>query len=123
MEATRNKRWQDWLNLALGAWLFVMPFFGVVHLGSAAGMNVILFGSVIAVISVAALVREQSWEEWINVAIGLWLIVAPFVLGFTLGGVAMWSSVIIGLFIAGDALWAALTARPVDPTHSVSHKA
>lgn len=123
MEASRNMRWQDWLNLALGAWLFVMPFFGVVPMASPAAVNGFFFGSVIAVISVAALVKEQPWEEWVNGVIGLWLIAAPFVLGFTLGGVAMWSSVIIGLFIVGDALWAALTTRPADPTNHAPHQA
>jgi hypothetical protein len=58
--------------------------------------------------------RNMRWQDWVTLILGLWLVVAPFVLGFTLGGVAMWSSVIIGLFVAGDALWAALTAKPTE---------
>lgn len=99
----------DWVNLVLGVWLFGMPFFGYMPQGSSAAMNGYLFGSVITVISVAAVVREQSWEEWLNFAIGLWLLAAPFVLGFTANAFAMWNSVIIGLIIVADALWAALT--------------
>lgn len=99
----------DWVNLALGLWLFAMPFFGYMPLASSAAVNGYLFGSIITVISVAALVREQSWEEWLNFAIGIWLLAAPFALGFTGNAFAMWNSLIIGLIIVGDALWAALT--------------
>ena len=104
MLETRS-RWQDWINLGLGAWLFLMPFFGYVPMDSAAGMNSVLFGSTIMVISVAVLTKFFSWEEWISFAIGLWLVAAPFVFGFATGSLAMWNSVVIGLFIAGDALW------------------
>jgi len=110
MENIRTReRWMDWVNLVLGIWLFGMPFFGYMPLNSSAAVNGYLFGSVLTVISVAALVREQSWEEWLNFAIGLWLLAAPFVLGFTHLSFALWNSVIIGLFIVADALWAAMT--------------
>jgi hypothetical protein len=120
MLETRS-RWQDWINLVLGAWLFLMPFFGYVPMDSAAGMNSVLFGSVIMVISVAVLTKFFSWEEWISFAIGLWLIAAPFLFGFATGGLGMWNSIIIGLFIAGDALWGVVSNARKPSGHHPSH--
>jgi general stress protein CsbA len=114
----RSMRWQDWVTLILGLWLFVMPFVGLLPIESMAAANGYIFGAVIAAVSAVALFWEQRWEEWVDVVLGLWLIAAPFVLGFTHDSMAMWSSMIIGLFIAADALWAALTAKPAEePTH------
>ena len=110
----RSMRWQDWVTLILGLWLFIMPFGGLLPTDSAAAVNGYIFGAIIAAVSAAELFWEQIWEEWVDVVIGLWLIVAPFVLGFTHDSTAMWSSIVIGLFVAGDALWAALTAKPTE---------
>ena len=41
------------------------------------------------VIAVAALAAFQKWEEWINAALGAWLIVSPFILSFSAVGVAL----------------------------------
>lgn len=122
MEVIVNRqRWMDWVNLVLGVWLFVMPFFGYVPLSSSGAMNSYLFGSFLIVISVSAIVREQLWEEWLNFAIGIWLIAAPFTLGFTASGAFVtWNSIIIGLIIAADALLAALTARHESDGHHPS---
>jgi SPW repeat-containing protein len=38
--------------------------------------------------------------SWINFVLGLWLIIAPFVLRFSTDKMAMWDSVILGIVIA-----------------------
>jgi hypothetical protein len=119
MEETRS-RWQDWVNLVLGAWLFLMPFFGYMPMESAAALNGFLFGSVIIVISVAVLTKFFAWEEWISFAIGLWLIAAPFIFGYA-AGLLMWNSVVIGLFIAGDALWSVVYNSRQPGGHHPTH--
>lgn len=118
-----RQKWQDWVNLLLGVWLFFIPIFAAAftaaHISSMAAWNGYVFGAIIALISGVSLYRPETWEEWINLAIGLWLIVAPFVLGYTFGGILMWNSVIVGLLIAADALWAAISqVEPVHREHS-----
>ena len=120
MTATRS-RWLDRVNLALGAWLLVMPFFGLMPLDSPAAINGYLFGVIIAGVSVAALVREKAWEEWSSFAIGLWLMFAPFVLDFASGDLVMWNSIVIGLFIAGDTLWRVAFSPRESGGHHPSH--
>jgi hypothetical protein len=59
---------------------------------------------VVFVISWVALARPRRWEEWLNAVIGLWLIVAPFVLGFSSVLGATWNHVIVGVLIGADAI-------------------
>lgn len=100
--------WQDWATLVLGFWLFLSPWFGLGEMQSAA-WNSWIFGLALAVISISALSRPQTWEEWTNLVIGIWLIIAPFVLGFSVETGAMWNHIIVGLLVGADALWAMRT--------------
>jgi SPW repeat len=96
----------DLYNLLLGALLFFSPWlFAFAH--GAAGADAWLGGAVIAAVSLAALMIFAEWEEWIALAAGLWMIVSPFVLGFTH---TMAMHVIIGIgsvvtFLAVLDLW------------------
>jgi predicted cobalt transporter CbtA len=38
--------------------------------------------AIIAILSLAAIIAYRDWEEWLNVLLGLWLIVSPWLLGF-----------------------------------------
>lgn len=102
-----TKRWQDWTTLILGVWLFLSPwilgFTGI----SQAATNAYVIGIAVVVFALLALYMPHLWEEWINVVLGVWLIVSPWVLGYA--GVmqaAVWNSVIVGLLVAIFGLWA-----------------
>lgn len=101
----RKQRWQDWVSLILGIWLFISPFIGLGVTENAA-WNSWIFGAVIAVMSAWALASPERWEEWVNLVVGVWVFIAPFVLGFTTQDGAMWNHLIVGIVVAGDAIWA-----------------
>ncbi len=104
----REQRWQDWTNVLLGAYLVLAPFFGVGVNSDVAAINSYLTGTAIAIFAIAALARPQLWEEYTNMALGLWLIVAPFALGFTNLAGPMYNQIIVGLLVGGAALAATL---------------
>lgn len=102
-----DRRWQDWVMLVLGLWLILSPFvLGYPDYTGIAAMNSYILGIAVAVFAIAALIRPQMWEEWVNLVLGLWLIIAPLVLGFRAETVAVANHFIVGLLIAGDAFWA-----------------
>lgn len=103
-----DQRWPDWVNLVLGGWLIAAPFVGIGASGDVAAWNSYVSGTVVAIFAIAAIARPQMWEEWLNLAVGAWLILAPFALGFTTQQGPMWNQIIVGLLIGADALWAAL---------------
>ncbi len=51
----------------------------------------------------------MTWASWVDFVLGLWLIIAPFVLGYrALSGTATWNDVLLGVLIAVFSLWTAL---------------
>ena len=97
-----TKVWPDLLNLTIGVWMIFSAFFPTLA-GRPPGQIVALMSGVaIVIISFAAMVRFAPRKEVINLLLGLWLMVAPFALGF-----AEWNPVINyfldGLLLAGHA--------------------
>lgn len=50
----------------------------------------------------------MKWVSWTNVALGLWLIAAPFALGYSGLTRATTEDVVLGIFVATLALWRAV---------------
>jgi multisubunit Na+/H+ antiporter MnhE subunit len=100
-------RWQDWTNVVLGAWLVVAPWALGTTSDDASSWNAWIVGSLVALVALWALAAPDSAAaEWTNVALGAWLIVAPFALAFTGVDEAAWNAWIVGAGVAGLALWA-----------------
>src|SRR5215475_8986898 len=101
-----NAKFCDVLNLILGAFLFVSPWiFGFTS--GAAATNAYICGIIIAALSIAALAAFAVWEEWLNLIVGLWVLVSPWVLGFA-GTTAMHVHIVIGVTVAvlaGFEIW------------------
>lgn len=45
------------------------------------------------------------WQGWVNLILGLWLIISPWVLGFSTVAGAMWNSLIVGIVVAILSYW------------------
>lgn len=103
--------WQDSLSLILGLWLFVSPWvlgFSAVEI---AMWNAVIVGLVIAMMALMTLVEFHDWEEWADMIVGGWIIVSPWLLGFTdpvgvvAAGTATWNTAIVGVLVLSLALW------------------
>lgn len=102
-----KERWRDWLMLLFGAWLVVSPFL-LGTTGADAMMvmwNSVIVGVAVVVFAIAVLRKTQVWEEWVLLALGAWLIAAPFLLGYTGIAAAMWNSMIVGFLVGADSVW------------------
>src|SRR5262245_41275837 len=99
MQKWRNESFVDVVNLILGAWLFVTPWF-YDFAGGAAGWNAWIMGGLIALLAIAALAAFAEWEEWINLLLGLWVLVAPWALGFAENVSAMGNHAVVGIVVA-----------------------
>jgi hypothetical protein len=113
LRTSASRQWQDGLNLLLGLWLIISPWvLGYATLQNAT-WNSWIPGVIMAVAAFSAVVAFHAWEEWVNVALGVWLIVSPWLLGYgTLDVPATWNHIIVGVVAGGLALWSA-----VDKTH------
>jgi hypothetical protein len=99
------KRLQDWVNLVLAGCLFISPWvFGYADLQMAA-WTAWASAVVIGVLALAAIVAFTEWEEWANLVLGIWVVLAPWFLGFTGVAAALWVHVVFGVLIAAIAAW------------------
>jgi len=112
---SNQRRWQDWTVLTLGVWLFFAPFLMAYgSIAGAAAWDSYVIGAVAALFAASALWRTSASqaEEWVNLVLGLWLVAAPFALGFyTSAAAAAWNQIVVGVLIAAAATWA-LAERP-----------
>jgi hypothetical protein len=86
------------MNLVLGALLCVSPSFAWSD-STAIAWNAVIFGAAIAVAAIVAIARPTVGPEWSNVGLGAWLLIAPWVLGFSDHAGAGWTSVLVGIFV------------------------
>lgn len=103
-------RWQDWVNLILGAWVFITPWSFAQSLYKGSPGNAWWTGAAIFVVALWALAAPRSmWAEWLNAALGVWLFVSRWVLGFGTGAhrspAATWSAWIVGAVVFFLSLW------------------
>lgn len=102
-----NRRWQDWLILLGGVWLFVAPWALGTSGDAASSQNAWVLGILLAGTAWWALGRpSDKTPEWLQVLYGVWLFVSPWVLGFSGLAAASWNALLVGVGVFAVALWA-----------------
>jgi hypothetical protein len=99
------KHWQDSTNAVLGVWLIVAPLALGFHSDVAALANTSIVGILLLAAALGAILVPRVWEEWTETALGVWLAVSPWVLGFA-SPVARANAVVTGLVVLTLSLWA-----------------
>jgi len=91
--------WQDGGNLLLACWLFASPWLLGFSQIQTPAWNSFVVAIIIAVFAIAAMLSFARWEEWINVLVGVWLLISPWVLGYSAVQMATWNHVAIGVLV------------------------
>ncbi len=107
-----KQHWQDWLMVVVGAWLvaspLLLPYFvpGTSFTGGYVAMNFYITGLIILALGIAEIMSYRLWEEVADIAVGLWLLASPWILGFDMNSPAKWNAIIVALVVIGSAGWA-----------------
>lgn len=100
--------WKDWTNIVLGIWLAISPWLLATdaHAANPAMVwNCVLTGGGIAAFAGwASSAPKEVWQEWVVVLFGVWLLVAPGTLEYTVPTIT-WNNVVVGLVVAILAIW------------------
>lgn len=100
------KHWQDPVNAVLGAWLILSPW-ALGYSGEMMAMwNFVAVGVLLLATALGAIFLPRAWEEWTESALGLWLVVSPWILGFAAIEAAKVNAVLSGLVVLVLSLWA-----------------
>ena len=105
------KHWQDPVNAVLGVWLIGAPWAFAFQAETAAVANSVVIGLALLASPLAAIVLQRVWEEWVELALGLWLIASSWVLGFSAVSMARTSTIGTGIVTAALAIWVLLVDR------------
>lgn len=118
----KTRHWQDAAVFVIGLWIFVSPWvFGNALVAQApeqalAGAWSLWIGG-IAVLLVAgmALGAFRVWQEWANLGLGIWLLVAPWILEFGSAVGPAWNTAVSGLAVLAFAGWTLAEHGGPDP--------
>jgi hypothetical protein len=99
------KHWQDPVNAVLGAWLILSPWVVGFANETIAAANFVVVGALLVATAVGAMVVPKAWEEWVEVALGTWLVASPWLLGFAASAMALQNALLVGLAVVILALW------------------
>ncbi|GMQ86024.1 MAG: SPW repeat protein [Acidimicrobiia bacterium] len=100
------QRWQDWLLIIGGAWLFIVPWVYGTTSDTNSSWNAWTLGILVAAAGVWALARPADRVPgWLQGLFGIWLFVSPWVLGFSGVSEAAWNAWILGGAIVAVACW------------------
>jgi hypothetical protein len=105
------------LNVLAGIWLIISPF-----ILAYSGLRVAMWDTLLVgiVILVFAWVRAASPAlhvglSWLNLLLGIWLIVSPFVLGYVANRPALWNDTGLGIIVAVLAIVSIVASSPARP--------
>jgi hypothetical protein len=85
----KHRTWEDWFGMLLGVLIVVSPWFpfsshDVIDAErSTMILNTFVVGMLVFGLAQLEYVALQRWEEIAEIALGLWLMASPFVLGYS----------------------------------------
>ena len=118
MNGATGVRWAAGLDVLAGIWILISPwvlaFWGV---GTATGNNIILGIAILVLGAIAYNGPEEMWASWVNFILGIWMIVSPYVLGFSMFGRILSNNIVSGIVVAVLSIIALSVPSVVSPTY------
>ncbi len=103
------QRWQDWLLLVFGSWLFLSPW--ILGYDGAAAVTSRILAGLIVIVAWLGLRHARRWQAYVNVGFGVLAFLSPLFI-FT-PECAGWNHMIIAVLVISSAVSALRTE--IDP--------
>jgi hypothetical protein len=97
--------WEDWASMAIGVLILISPWTAQSAELGYLTVNAVLVGCLVimaAWLEFAWLefMVPQVWEEWVELALGLWLVASPWVFGYSQFVVPTAMHIVLGALVA-----------------------
>jgi len=99
-----HRAWEDWASMGLGLLIVISPWLAQTPDNQAATVNAMTVGALAIFIGALELQFVRRWEEWCELALGVWLVISPWLLGYSTLGTLTMMHAIFGLLVAALAL-------------------
>jgi hypothetical protein len=101
------------LNVLAGLYLLFSSWINGVNGGNTA--NGIIFGIIVVILAATRMAGNAGpWASWIDALIGIWVILSPWVYGYS-GEPWMWNSIVVGIIILILGIWSATASTTGHP--------
>ena len=111
-----HRPWEDWVGMLLGILIAISPWgsgeanhgLGSLSDPGLALMNTVLVGVLVFGLAQLEYISLRRWEEVCEMALAIWLIMSPYVFGYSPDGVLRFWHAILGgavLLLAALKLW------------------
>jgi hypothetical protein len=109
------------LNVIAGIWLILAPFILGYWELSAAMWNNVIVGALVLVMAGTRAANPMAMPglSWVNVALGIWLILSPFALGHAEYETILWNNIVLGVIVASLAIWSAVATPMTTTRHTL----
>ena len=88
------------INILFGLWLILAPFIlDYASLQVAMWNDIILGALVLAIAMIRTFGTALGTASWVNVVLGIWLVIAPFVLNYGDNSSPRWNDIILGMLV------------------------
>jgi xanthine/uracil permease len=95
-----HKSWEDWTVFGLGtAWL-LSPIIDETAISPIVVANVVLVGIVLLALAVSELMLPERWDARATIGLGVWMMLAPSIIGYPGNGKLAFWHVLIGALVA-----------------------
>lgn len=98
-----NAKWENWTNLVIGIIFFLTPWLISNNLATdvadRVSWNSWVVGAAVAISAGFALQDLKPWEEWVNLALGVWMILSPWIFNYSKESGLLWSSLAFGAIV------------------------
>lgn len=99
----QKAKWENWVNVLLGVWTFITPWIMnsklLTDMEKMMHWNSWLVGATLVISAGTAIQNLQPWEERANLALGLWLILSPWIMGYSHEPILLWNSIVVGAVV------------------------
>ena len=104
------KEWENWLSLGFGVWLLLSPWLLQFGGDEIAVTNALVIGFLIIVAEIFSFSALGALEELIDLILGLWLLVSPWILNVS-SPAAEVNFIIVGLLALALSIYELWEAR------------
>jgi hypothetical protein len=96
------------INIILGIWFLISAWiYGYAAASQAMVWNYVVVGALIAIFGIMRYATPHSriGFSWVNVVLGVWALISPWIYGYAGDMPRVWNDVIVGIVVAGLAIW------------------
>jgi hypothetical protein len=95
-----HRPWEDWISMGVGLLIVISPWLAQ-ELGSQfVVLNAVVIGLLVISLAGMELVVLRASEEWLELACGLWLMISPWLFGYSQAPALMTMHIVFGAFVA-----------------------